>query len=329
MAREAAPPLFALITAHWGARCAHVVAEAGIADLIGDRPETAEMLAARAGVDAEALYRILRLLVSFGVFTATPEGFAHSEQSRLLRSDHPRSLRPYARMIGSDWQWRSFGALDHALRTGETGMSHVFGMESFDYLSRHAALSAVFNQAMASVSTIDLPGVLAAGNFARFPVIADIGGGNGALLLAVLETAPESRGILFDLPDVIEAAAPRGNPRVEAIGGSFFSDPLPRADAYLLRRVIHDWRDEEAHAILSAIRSAAEPGAALILLETPLPEGPEPHRAKGLDITMLTVVGGKERTVGQYRSLMDSTGFDFVGTTETPTGLCLLEGRAR
>ncbi len=318
--------LMQFVGAHVVARCVHVVAEARIADHLGEDPEGPEMLAAKAGVDADALNRILRLLVSAGIFIATPEGYAHNPASRLLRGDHSSTLRDYARMIGSDWQWQSLGRLGHTLATGETGMRRAFGLESFDYLAAHPEASALFDAAMASRAHIDLKPVVEAFDCARFPVIADIGGGNGSLLRAVLDAAPESRGILFDLPHVAGAAAP--HPRIEVAAGSFFSDPLPEADAYLLRRIIHDWDDGPALRILTAIRRAAPSGARLVLIEMPLPEGPEPHPAKNLDITMLAVVGGRERTLAAYRSLMEAARFRWIGATPTRAVTALIEGEA-
>lgn len=314
------------ISGHLVARCMQVVAEVGIADHLGHEPSGADILAARAGVDADALNRILRLLVAHGVFDASPEGYRHTDASRLLRSDHPRSLRPYARMLGAEWQWRSVGALDHALATGETGIRHVFGTESFDYLAAHPEASAIFDDAMASRASIDTASVVEAGDFSRFAVIADIGGGNGSLLRAVLEAAPASRGVLFDLPHVVAAAAPAE--RITAVSGSFFDDPLPSADAYLLRRILHDWQDGEAHRILSAIRAAADPGARVLIIEAPLPDGNEPHPAKGLDIVMLAVVGGRERSLDEYRSLLQGAGFRWIGATSTPSGTALIEAEA-
>ncbi|SHE55258.1 O-methyltransferase [Kaistia soli DSM 19436] len=314
------------MTGHWLARCIHVVAEARIADHLDDGSETVEMLSAKAGVDADALDRILRYLVSSGIFAATPEGYANNEASDLLRSDDAGSMRAYACMIGSSWQWQSFGALSHTLATGETGMDHVFGRDSFAYLADHPDDQAMFDAAMQNRAQRDLAGVVAVGDFSRFPVIADIGGGNGSLLRAVLEVAPESRGILFELAHV--AAGAPAHPRITSVSGSFFVDPLPSADLYLLRRVIHDWGDEAALRILAAVRRAATPGAQLMLIEAPLPEGPQPHPGKGLDIVMLAVVGGRERTLADYRSLMEAAGFRFVGVRETRTGTALIEGKA-
>lgn len=320
--------LLTTIMAHLYARCVQVVAEAGVADHLEDAPKQAAELATATGVDADALHRILRSLVSWGIFEASPDGYSHNDASRLLRSDHPASLRAYARMMGSDWQWRSIGALGHALKTGETGMRHIFGEESFDYLSRHPAQSAIFNEAMTSRASIDLPAILEAYDFSRFPVIADIGGGQGKLLLAILDRCPQSSGVLFDLPHVLDAAAPPPSDRLKLAPGDFFRDPLPTADAYLLRRVIHDWRDEPSIAILAALRGAAKPGAHVFLLETPLPEGPERNPVKGLDIVMLAVVSGRERTIAQYQALMESAGLRYLATTPTRSGMALIEGVA-
>ncbi|MBZ9935135.1 hypothetical protein LB518_02425 [Mesorhizobium sp. BR1-1-16] len=318
--------ILAAITAHWLARCVHVIAEARIADHLGAGADAVEMLAAKAGVDADALDRIMRYLVSSGIFTAAPAGYANNEASELLRSDEPGSMWAYACMIGSTWQWESLGALSHTLATGETGMSHVFGVDSFAYLADHPSDQAMFDAAMQSRSHRDLAAVVEAGDFSLFPVIADIGGGNGSLLRAVLDAASRSQGILFDQAHVVNSAP--AHSRIVPVGGDFFVDALPAANLYVLRRVIHDWGDEAALQILAAIRAAAAPGARLTLIETPLPEGPQIHPGKALDIVMLAVVGGRERTVAEYRSLMKSTGFRFVGVREATSGTALIEGEA-
>lgn len=326
-----APPevVLGLSCAHLGARALHVVAEIGTADALDAEPRTAEELARDAAVDPDALDRLLRLLETHGLFTCDQAGrWGHTETSQWLRSDHPMSLRPFARMTGLPLSWGSFTALDHTLRTGEPGMLAVDPGGMWAYLDAHPDQSVIFAQAMTAKAHGDIAAVLGAYDFSRFRRIADIGGGRGHLLAAVLAAARDVSGVLFELPTVAAAVTP--GLRLEVMAGDFFLDPLPGCDAYLLMQVIHDWDDQEAAAILAAVAHAGRPaGATVLLLEMVMPEGPEPHAAKVLDVMMLAVTGGRERTRAGYEALLDGAGMDLVRVVPTPSPISIIEARVR
>jgi len=296
-----------LAKAHIAARCLHVAAMFGVADAVGAVATTPAEIGARTGLDPDSADRILRLLAAHGVFTAEPTGYAHNAASELLRSDHPQSLRSYVRMTGMPAFWDRFTELDVAAKTGRPS---VDWRALLAYFERHPEEAAHFNAAMVAKSRAVLPAVASGYDFGGFARIADIGGGRGHLLEAVLERAPEASGILFDLPQVVaETRAVRPlAARIEAIGGDFFDDPLPSADAYLLMDLIHDWSNEDAARILAAVRAAAPPNARVLIIETLVPEVAGPHFGKTVDIIMLAVTGGRERTRAQFAALLAAAG---------------------
>jgi hypothetical protein len=178
---------------------------------------------------------------------------------------------------------------------------------------------------MTAKAGADIAALIPAFDFTRYGVIADIGGGRGHVLEAALAAAPQARGILFDLPQVVAAVAP--STRIERRGGDFFRDPLPEADAYILGNVLHDWADEQAVAILRAVRRAAHERTELLVLELILPDGAQPHPAKVLDIVMLCVTGGRERTQGEYTSLLAAGGFRLDRVVPTASPLSVIVGK--
>ncbi len=289
-------------------RCLHMVAEFGIADFIGEAPETPATLAKKADVNADALGRMLRLLAANGIFEDLGGTFRHSPASRFLRSDHPQSQRAYVRFMGAPILWNAMGALAHTLRTGRPGTETFATRGQFAYLMEHPEEARVFDQAMTAKSVVDVASVLKAYDFSGFKVVGDIGGGRGHLLRAVLEAAPHAKGILFDLPHVVAQAGSAAE-RLTIQGGDFFKDALPACDAYMLMNVIHDWSDKDAVAILKAVRKAAPANAKLLLIELLLPEKPEPNPVYMLDIVMLAVVGGRERKRSEYEALFGEAGF--------------------
>jgi hypothetical protein len=296
-----------LAKAHIAARCLHVAASFGVADAVGAGAATPAEIGARTGLDADAVDRMLRLLAAHGVFAAERNGYAHNAASKLLRSDDPHSLRSYVRMTGMPSFWNRFTELDVAARTGRPS---VDWRGLLDYLERHPDEAACFNAAMVAKSRAVLPAIADACDASRFETIADIGGGRGHLLEAMLERAPHATGILFDLPQVV-AEARDAHPlpaRVAVVGGDFFKDRLPAADAYLLMDLIHDWSNADAARILAAVRAAAPPHARVLIIETLVPEAPGPHFGKTIDIIMLAVTGGRERTPAEYSKLLATAG---------------------
>ncbi len=202
---QAAETVLELSTAYVAARALHVVAELGTADVLDGQPRTAAELASDTGADPDALGRLLRLLASHGIFAdadADAGSWQHTETSRLLRSDHPMSLRAFARMMGMPFSWESVGALDHPARSGEPGMFVLDPNGFWAYLEAHPDENAIFQQAMTAKAHADVAAVLAAYDFSRHRRIADIGGGRGHLIAAVLASHEDTSGVLFDLPHV-------------------------------------------------------------------------------------------------------------------------------
>lgn len=322
---DAAKLIVDVARAHITARCLHVAAECGAADAIGPAGATPAEIAAHTGYDADALDRILRLLASHGIFERTTDGrYRNTASSSKLRSDAPLSLREYVRMNGLHVMWDRYGDLDEPARTGRPRHDWASLVEHF---AAHPAESAIFNAAMVSKARTVLPAVAAAYDFTGFDTIVDIGGGRGHLLQLILERAPRSHGILFELDHVIADAAQ--SPRLELATGDFFKDPLPAADAYLLMDVLHDWNDTDAARILAAVRRAARTTSRVLIVETLVPETPGPHVGKSLDISMLAVTGGRERTEPQYRALLAAAGFRLARVLPTASQYSIVEAVAQ
>jgi hypothetical protein len=314
-----------LASGYWTSRCLHVVAELGVADLIGDKPQSTESLANACGTQPGALYRVLRQLASVGIFKWEQGAWNQTETSRFLRSDHPGSLRDYVRMLGLPVFWSALGDLDHSLRTGEPAFARSHPEGVFGYLANHPEESYIFDASMTSKSHRDIAAILPAYDFAQFSTIADIAGGRGHLLRAILKSSPKTNGILFDQPHVVTAVTPEPNEKLTTVGGSFFVDPMPKADAYLLMNIIHDWPDAECTKILSAIFRAMPAHGRVLIIETVVPESSGPHLAKELDIAMMAITGGMERTQEQYAALAAKSGFRLQRVVPTMSPYSVLE----
>ncbi|MFN6964830.1 MAG: methyltransferase [Pyrinomonadaceae bacterium] len=294
----------------------YVAAKLGIADLLADGPQSVEYLSVATSTHELSLYRVLRALASVGAFVET-EGrrFANSPVSEMLRSDHPRSMRDGVIWLNEEPHWRVYGHLMHSVRTGEPAWDLVHGEPVFQYLfETNKELGAIFNRAMTSYSSQTIGPILDAYDFAGAGVIADIAGGYGHLLAAVLEANPGARGILFDLPSVLAGAhelleSHGVADRVSIVSGDFVQDVPVVADVYLLKHIIHDWYDERDRIILCNIRKHMPANARLLILDAVIPEGNVPHFAKLLDLEMLLVPGGIERTESQFRRLLENSGF--------------------
>ena len=313
--------VWTLINNHVVSRCIHMIADFGVADALDREPASAEELAARTGMDADALARMLRLLSAHGLFAGDPGGYVHTSRSELLRSDHPQSLRSFARMIGTS-SWSAFTELAHPAWTGRPALGWQAMMAHF---AEHPAEAALFSQAMADKSATVVPAVVEAYDFSRFSSIVDVGGGTGHLLSAILEEVPETTGVLFELPHVIADASDAASERLRLVTGDFFADPLPAADAYILMEVLHDWTDEDVARILAAVRRAATPDARLIVVEVLVPDTPGPDHSKLLDIIMLAVTGGRERTRDEYEKLLTEAGFKLERVVPTRSSYFIVE----
>jgi len=319
-----------MITAYWSSQAIYAAARFGIADLLKDGPKTADQLAAATSTNADALYRLLRALASIGIFAeGEKRQFSMTALAEPLQSDVPGSKRALALMSG-DEQFKSWSEIVYSIQTGKTGFEKVFGERIFDYLGKHQDKARIFDAAMVGIHGRESAAILDAYDFSGANVVADIGGGNGSQLAAILERYKSAKGILFDLPHVIERARQRmvGDSvleRCELIGGSFFDSIPAGADVYLLRHIIHDWDEEKCLTILRNCHRAMEAGKKLLVVESVIPPGNGPFGGKFLDLVMLLIPGGQERTEEEYRALFEKTGFSLARVISTGTEVSIIE----
>lgn len=318
----------------WVAQTITAAAELGIADTLADGPASAAELARRVNADVDSLQRMLRALIGIGVFRQRRNGdYELTALANTLRTDSAVSLAGMARWIGSLQHREHWSHLTDAVRTGTAVVPQLRGMPTFEYFAGEPELAEVFNQAMTGVSEFAVAPVIAAYDFSRFSTIADIGGGHGRLLAAILESAPQSRGVLFDLPQVV-AKAPAllrkhgVQNRVQIVGGSFFDSVPTGADAYVLKNVIHDWPDEDAVRILRTVRAAASPGARILLIEFAIPHHDRNFHGKWVDLEMLVVADARERTAAEYDRLLKQADFRLTRVVDTVGPISIIEALA-
>ncbi|WP_280182682.1 methyltransferase [Nocardia cyriacigeorgica] len=305
-----------------------VAATLRIADFVAEGPLPVEELAHRSDTDADALARLLRHLVCHGVFTEpSPGTFGENEIAALLRSDHPSRMRGYLDLDGF------FGRMDlvftgllHTVRTGKPAWQEVFGAPFWHYLHTHPAMSAAFDEAMASGRLADEAGGY---DWSSARHIVDVGGGTGTFLAHVLEAHPEARGTLVDLPETVERGrhylSARGLDGRCAIAGQSFFDPLPTGgDVYVLCRVIHDWDDEQAAAILRRCADAAGPDGRVVIIEGYDSTG-DPASFAEMNLRMLLISGGRERSIEAYTVLAATAGLTVADVQPTPLGHLVID----
>lgn len=332
MAQRETDQLNQILTSAALSRALSSIAELGIADLIEQgTPQAAATLAKASGTNEQALYRVLRYLASHGIFAENENGeFDHTPLSYVLRSDAEGSYRAGARMfhrIYAGWD-----GLDHAIRTGEPGFNKVFGKPIFEYVMANPEMGPILDAGMTCFHGYETPAMLAAYDFSGIDVLADIGGGNGSLISAVLERYPAMRGMLVDLGHVVGRA--KGNiaakglaDRCEVREGNFFESVPAGANTYLFRHVIHDWTDEQSIQILRNCRAVIPADGRLLLVECVVPKGNGPTPAKDFDMTMMVFPGGAERTEEEFRSLLERSGFVLTSVTPTSTMVSVVEAR--
>lgn len=309
-----------------------VAAQIGLADLLADGPRHYEDLARASGTHPRALFRLLRALASMDVFVSVDgERFALGALGEWLRSDVEGSLHAWAAQ--SDQLRRAWTALRHSVETGETAFDHLHGMNVWAYRAQHPDEGHLFQQAMTATTLMVVRAVLAAYDFSRFDTVADIGGGRGTLLHAILEAHPKLHGILYDLPDAIREAAELFDQsgfsgRCQLLAGSFFESVPEGADAYVLSRVLHDWTDTQAIEILQRTRRAMQAGAFVVLVERVIDSNDPSPEATLTDIHMLVMTGGRERTTEEFERLFAASGFEPARVIATTSSMYLVEGRA-
>lgn len=317
------------------------VARLGVADVLAEGPASAADLAARLAVDALSLGRVLHVLAAAEVFEEMADGrFALTPLGELLRTDSPRSVRRAAIMWTDEWHWRPYGYLTEAIRSGEAGMRAAHGSSFWEYLADHPETAAAFNAVMSSASALRARALAQGYDFSKYECLVDVGGGEGSLVREVLRARPRLRAVVFDLPGVSEKArtllTEEGlTERAEVVSGDFFREVPSGGDLYVLSWILHDWDDESAVRILKKCRSAMLADGRLLVIEMLLPSTDElrsaesthlEHMAKAMDLEMLVVVGGRERTQAEYEALLNKAGFEVARTLPLALPWSVIEG---
>jgi hypothetical protein len=332
-AQEAPPEVF-LTQLAFGAKMTqalYVAAKLGIADLLSDGPLPVSRLAVCTRTSERSLYRVLRSLAGAGVFRETePKVFALTPFADALRSDAPNSFRNGAIFMGEEWVWNVLGQMLYSVQTGEPAWGRVHGADTFEYLADNPNHLEIFNLAMTDLSVSTAPAIVEAYDFSSFKTIVDIAGGHGYLLAQVLKANPTISGVLFDVQQVIAGAdvileKEKVGERVRKVGGDFFESVPEGADAYMMKHIIHDWDDSRSIKILTNTRNAMAPRSKVLIVESVVPEGNEPHYSKLLDLSMLVLPGGVERTAEEYRELLADSGLRLTHIIPTKTALSIIE----
>jgi len=307
-----------------------LAARLGIADLLSDGPLTSDQLADATGSNPDALYRVLRVLAVRGIFAELPERrFATTPISDLLRTQHPASRRELAVFDAGPW-YRAYGALSHTVATGETAFRHVHGMSLFEYLANHPDEARMFDRRMTNFSSAEIPQIVEAYDFSRARTVVDVGGGEGRLLSAILRAYPALRGIVFDQPHVVDGAENglregRVADRCTTVGGNFFESVPAAADLYLLKWIIHDWEDDDAVKILANCARAMDPAGRVVLAELVIGAANSGDDGPLLDVHMMLLPGGRERTEAEFAQLFAAAGLRLTRVIVTSGIMCLLE----
>lgn len=321
--------LLPMIHGYWIAQSIHVAAKLKLADLLQSGPKTAAELAPTTKAQPQPLYRLLRALSSVGIFSEDAESRFHMTPMAECLIDRPGSQYAVAMMMG-DEHYRAWGELLYSVQTGKPAFDHLYGKGVFDYLSEHADKAKIFDAAMTGFHGPETQAMIDAYDYAGVNTLVDIGGGNGTVLKAVLGKHPAMKGILYDLPGVIERAKQNLADlasRCQTIAGSFFESIPGGGDAYQMRHIIHDWTDEQCHTILTHIRKVIPKAGRLLVIEMVIKPGNEPQPAKWLDLNMMVIPGGRERTEAEYREMYAKAGFRLERIVPTPTEVSVIEGR--
>jgi hypothetical protein len=304
--------------------------ECKVADHLAGGPKPVSELARLAHANEDALYRTVRALASAGIFTeVAPRVFANTPASDVLRQDHPANMHNMFLWISDRFHFEVYAHFPHSVKTGQPAVEKSHGVKCFDYFPTDKETNDEFNHAMTSLSAMVIPQVLETYDFSGLGTLCDVAGGHGFVLTSILEKHKDLKGILFDLDHVLEG----GKQRIDKMGlasrcttasGDFF-ESVPAADSYVMKHIIHDWDDEKSLTILRNIHKAMRGNGKVILLEAIVPPMNEPHFAKWLDLEMLALPGGKERTEAEYRDLLGRAGFKLTRVVPNKSPLCTIE----
>ncbi|MDX6405429.1 MAG: hypothetical protein QOH70_2884 [Blastocatellia bacterium] len=328
------PPLamLQLISGFWISRGIYIIAKLGLADLVKGGPLTASEFAATTGTHGPSLFRVLRALASVGLFTQDAQDrFGDTPLLQTLRSDVPGSLRAFAMTELGEEHYPAWGELLHSVKTGGIAFDQAFGMDVWKYFEQHPDNAKIFNDAMSGMTAQANEALHAAYDFTGINTLVDIGGGHGALITSILLRNPEMQGILFDSPRVIDGArtvidASDLAGRCDLSAGNFFESVPAGADAHILKWIIHDWDDDQSVTILKNSHRALAKDGKLILVEAVVPADGAPHFSKFIDLNMLVMTGGRERTEAEFRELYQRAGFRLTRVVPTESPFSVIEG---
>jgi hypothetical protein len=332
---QSAPPLHAQLiqmgTGYWISAIVYAAAKLGLADQLAAGPKSAAELAGPARVHAPSLHRLMRTLASLGILTeGDAQRFALTPLGEALKNGAPGSARGTLIAFGNPPFWRAFEEISYSVETGKTGFEKALGKPIFDYLALHPEEASYFSEAMVGFHGGEPPAVAAAYDFSPFKTVVDVGGATGNMLAAILTRHAGPRGVLFDRPHVVRDAPAllqaRGvSERVTIEAGDFFTTVPAGGDAYLFSHIIHDWNEDQCLTILGHCRTAINPDGRLLIVETVLPAGDTPHPGKVLDIVMLVIPGGQERTEAEYAALLRKAGFRLTRVVPTASAVSVVE----
>jgi len=313
-------------------RLVWIVARYRIADLIGDGTASADRIAELAGLHAEPTRRMLDALASVGIFRSEGDGvYAQTTVSSYLRSDHPRSQRAWMELSLGGPHLEAWADLETTMRTGQTAFEVRHGMSWIDFNVSHPEAGRIFTDAMGATTRAYEDAIVEADPFPPFELAVDVGGSQGSLLRALLSRLPRARGIVLDLPEVIESWVTTEpddlDGRLAGVGGDFFEAVPGGADLYLLKMILHDWDDDHAQLILRRVREAADSGSTVAIAEFVLPETPIEHPGWIMDVNMMVLTGGRERSAGAYACLLDRTGWEIDRIVQTASPISVILAR--
>lgn len=335
---DAAPPLpiqmLGRITGYWVSFGVHVSARLSIADHLAKGPRTSADLAQASGAHEPTLYRLLRMLASHGIFRETDgRRFENTPLSETLRADVPASMKPFAIMMVDGPSVLAWNDLLETVKTGEEAFQRVHGMGGFEYLAAHPDKGKEFGEAMTSISGTENPAIAEAYDFGGIRTLVDVGGSHGSLLAAILPRNPGLRGVVYDRAEVVENArndvhvrAQGVDGRLDLVAGNFFDEVPAGADAYIMKYILHDWDDAQSKQILSNCRKAMAKSGRVLVVDNVIPPGNEPHWGKMLDMNMLVLTPGRERTEPEFRELFASAGLRVARIVPTASPLSIVEG---
>jgi len=325
--------LLQLITGKWIVQAIYVAAELGIADHMAEGPRSSGEIAKACDTNEDATYRLLRGLANVGVFAESESRtFSLTPMGELLRGDVPGSMRGYARFIGYKPTWAAWGEALHSVRTGEPAVDHLFGENIFEYYAKHLEESAIFDEAMTSISSLESQAVATDYDFSGIGTLADVGGGHGYLLGTVVDANPGMQGVLFDLPHVVTGAPSLLDElgvaeRVRVEGGSFLDTAPGGADAVIMKHILHDWNDEDCVRILRNCHRELPKGGRMLVVEAVVPAPAQRGWAKLLDLEMLVLTPrGRERDEAEFASLFQEAGFRLKRIVPTASPVSVVEG---